>query len=58
MSTTDEIQTMLDDLEKRESKLSDWELKFVDDLSVQLGRGQSLTEKQDQKLVEVWERVT
>lgn len=58
MSTPDEIATMLDDIEKRESKLSDWERSFVDDISVQLGRGNSLTPAQDRKLEQIWERVT
>jgi hypothetical protein len=58
MSTADEIQTMLTDIEQRESKLSDWERTFVDDISAQLGRGRALTEKQDEKLEAIWERVT
>lgn len=58
MSTPDEISQMLDDLEKRESKLSEWERGFVDDISVQLGRGHALTPKQDETLSRIWERVT
>lgn len=58
MSTPDEINTMIDDIEKRSERLSDWELKFVDDIGVQLGRGRSLSPKQDEKLTAIWERVT
>lgn len=59
MATNDnEIQTMIEDCEKRDRKLSDWETGFIDSLSVQIGRGVALTEKQIQKLTDVWERVT
>lgn len=58
MSTQEEIVTMLDDVEKREEKLSDWERQFIDDLSVKLGRGQSITPGQDAKLTQIWQRVT
>lgn len=58
MSTPDEIETMLDDIEQRESKLSDWERGFVESINEQLGRGGSLTGPQDEKLTEIWERVT
>lgn len=58
MSTPDEITSMLEDCERRSEKLSDWELKFIDDIGVQLGRGRTLTTQQDEKLTEIWERVT
>lgn len=49
---------MLDDIEQRESKLTDWEREFVDSISQRVGSGQGLTEKQDECLVRIWERVT
>jgi len=58
MSTPDEINMMLADIEQRESKLSDWERSFVDDISTKLGRGGSLTSGQDNKLQQIWERIT
>lgn len=58
MSTQDEIAAMLADIEARESKLSDWERQFVDDVSTKVGRGYSLTQKQDEKLSAIWDRVT
>ena len=58
MSTPDEIEQMLSDIEQRESSLSDWERQFVDDIGVQLGRGNSLTQRQDEKLEQIWNRVT
>lgn len=58
MTDSSEILTMIDDCEKRDRKLSDWEINFIDSLSVQLGRGNALTDKQVKKLTETWERVT
>lgn len=58
MSTPDEITQMLSDCESRESKLSDWEASFIDSISAQVGRGGSLTPKQDETLTKIWERVT
>lgn len=58
MSNSDEIQTMLDDCEKRSEKLSDWECEFIDSVSYQLGRGRGLSEKQEQILERIWEKVT
>jgi hypothetical protein len=49
---------MLEDCEKRESKLSEWETGFIDSLSVQIGRGRVPTPKQIEKLDAIWERVT
>ena len=58
MSTPDEVTQMLSDCEARESKLSDWEAGFIDSISAQIGRGGSLTQKQDETLSKIWERVT
>ena len=58
MSTPEEIDQMLADVEKRESKLTDWERQFVDSISVQLGRDRPLTAKQDETLEKIWTRIT
>lgn len=58
MSRHDEYVQMIDDCEKRESKLSEWEQSFIDSLSTQVGRGQSLSNKQAEVLERIWERVT
>lgn len=58
MSTPDDITQMLADIEQRESKLSDWERGFIDSVGAQLGRGGSLTQKQDETLTTIWERIT
>lgn len=60
MSTADrdEHLTMIDDCEKRESKLSDWERGFIDSISHQMKNGASLTERQIEVLEQIWNRVT
>lgn len=53
-----EHEQMVVDCENRESKLSDWERTFIDSIGKQLGDGKSLTEKQADRLEQIWERVT
>jgi len=55
---TDEYQQMLDDCEKRESRMTEWEQQFCDSLSMQLGRGRIPTQKQIETLDRIWEKVT
>lgn len=54
----EEILQMIEDCENRESKLSEWEQGFIESISVQLGRGGSLTSKQKDKLEAIWNRIT
>jgi hypothetical protein len=49
---------LIEDCENREGKLSDWERGFIDSLRRQIESGAALSEKQDEKLNEIWERVT
>lgn len=58
MSTPDEIVQMIEDVMARDHKLSEWEANFIDSIDSQLRHGRSLTEKQDQTLSDIWERVT
>ena len=58
MSRSDEHVTMIDDCEKRESKLTDWERSFVDSISSQLAKDRPLTDRQIETLDKIWERVT
>lgn len=58
MTTHDEHQQMVSDCENRESKLTDWERTFIDSLSDQIANGRRLSEKQAERLDEIWERVT
>ena len=57
-SWADEYVQMIEDCEKRESKLSDWEAGFIDSLGKQIGDGRTPTLKQLEKLDAIWERVT
>ncbi len=57
-SRHDEHPAMIEDCEKRESKLTDWERSFIDSLSAQVARGRALTDKQAAALDRIWERVT
>lgn len=60
MSTPDrdEHLQLIEDCEARESRLSDWDRQFLDSVKRQLEGGGSLTEKQSDKLGEIWERAT
>lgn len=55
---TDEYATMLEDCEKRETRLSAWEAGFIDSLSKQIADGKTPSAKQLEKLDAIWERVT
>ena len=58
MSSPDEALQMIADCEARESRLTEWEQGFIDSLSKQIERGRSLTEKQDETLNKIWDKVT
>lgn len=58
MSDFDELVQMIDDCVNRESKLTDWERTFIDSLQSQTAAGRRLSEKQADRLEEIWERVT
>lgn len=57
-SWTSEYLRMLEDCEKRESRLTDWERGFVDSIRNQLERERPLSAKQIQALDGIWERAT
>ena len=57
-STHEDHIQMIDDCEKRESKLTDWERTFIDSIHTQLATGRPLTEKQAERLDAIWERIT
>ena len=54
----DEYVTMLDDREKREDRLTDWERGFVDSLRRQIEAGRRPSPKQIEFLDSMWERAT
>jgi hypothetical protein len=49
---------VIEDCEKRESWLTDWERGFLDSVRSQLEKDLSLSEKQVATLDRIWERVT
>lgn len=53
-----EQQQMIDDCERRESKLTAWESDFIDSLANRVCRGHTLTDKQAEKLQKIWDRIT
>jgi hypothetical protein len=53
-----EKQQMIDDCEKRESKLTEWESEFIDSLANRICRGHTLTDKQAERLLKIWDRIT
>lgn len=55
---TSEYRTLLDDCEKREGRMTDWERNFVDSLGAQIAAGRAPTPKQVEALDTIWERVT
>ena len=54
----DEYITLLDDCEKREERLTDWERGFVDSLRRQIEQGRRPSQKQIEALDTAWERAT
>lgn len=58
MSWAAEYITLLDDCEKREDRLTDWERTFVDSLRNQLESGRRPSQKQIDTLDAIWERAT
>lgn len=54
----DEYLTLLDDCEKRESRLTAWERAFVDAMRNQIEAGRRPSNKQIEALDVVWERAT
>ena len=53
-----EYITMLDDCEARESRLTEWEVGFVDRLRKQIEAGRRPSAKQVETLDATWERAT
>lgn len=55
---TDEYLQQIDDCERRESRLTDWERNFLDSLRRQIEDGRAPSPKQIECLDKAWERVT
>lgn len=57
-SWADEYITLIEDCEKREGRLSDWERNFIDSLRRQIEAGRRPSAKQIETLSDTWERAT
>lgn len=55
---SDDIAQMIEDCEARDSKLSEWEQQFIDSIGRQLSRTGGLSQKQTERLEQIWERIT
>jgi len=55
---TDERMTMVEDCEKRESRLTDWEREFIDSIRHWLESEAPMTAKQIETLDRIWESAT
>ena len=58
MSKADDNMVLIEDCEKRESKLSDWDRLFLDSIRAQLEKDKPHTERQIAALEGIWERIT
>jgi hypothetical protein len=54
----DEYLAMVEDCEKRESRLTEWEAGFIDSIRSRLERELPLSAKQIETLDKIWERAT
>ncbi len=53
-----EYAQMVEDCEKRESRLTEWEQSFIDSIGQQLLKERPLSVKQIETLEKIWERAT
>jgi len=54
----DEYMTMVNDCEKRESRLTEWEQEFIDSIRHWLEDERPLTPKQTETLERIWDKAT
>ena len=52
------LTAMLADCLKRRKIMTSWEEAFIESIALAQGKGRILSEKQQAKLEEVWERLT
>lgn len=53
-----EYQTMINDCEQRESRITDWERGYLDSLRAWIEDGRRPSEKQIERLDAIWEKAT
>ena len=58
MIDPEDVGQFIKDCENRESKLNDWERGFVQSIREQFDRTGGLSPTQNEKLEEIWDRVT
>lgn len=56
--TMDDTAQLIEDIQAREERLTDWERGFIDSIEKHIRDGRGLTDKQVEKLEAIWERVT
>ena len=54
----EETMSMIEDCLKRDAKMSTWECEFIESIKEQLTDRGRLSEKQLDRLDEIWEKVT
>jgi hypothetical protein len=54
----DEIETLINDCEKRYKKLNDWEKEFIGNISKQFYKKKTLNQSQLDCLNKIWEKAT
>lgn len=54
---TDESQ-LIEDIEKRESRINEWERGFIDSIKQRLENGRGITDAQERVLGNIWEKAT
>lgn len=54
----DEYSQMVEDCEKRESRLTEWEQNFIDSIRHRLENERPLSSKQMETLDNIWEKAT
>lgn len=53
-----DFEQMIRDCEARESRLTEWEASFIDSLQSQMAKGRPVTQKQEDTLERIWDKVT
>jgi hypothetical protein len=54
----DEIETLIEDCLNRYDRMNDWEKEFIPSIRDQYEKRGKLTALQEEKLNDIWERVT
>ena len=54
----EEYIQMIDDCEDRESRLSEWDIEFLESIRNRVEQGISLTSSQEKCLTDIWEKAT